>query len=211
MYIWTSKALLAVALAACLGSAACVMPGSTPPASMTLANGGLVIAGPRGFCVDTGQSRESGSDAFVLLGSCASLARNPLVPRPFAPAVLTATVTAVDPDAPPLQRSFPQLKKFFASEAGRAALSRTADANSVEVAQTLVQDDLLLIELTDGALTEETTLQPRTWRGLMGIKDRIISFSVLGLADRPLSSATLRSLAEDFARTLRAANPAATL
>jgi hypothetical protein len=197
----------AVALMACLAIAACGLPGGQPPERMALGAGGPVIAGPSGFCVDTGRSHEDGGGAFVLLGSCAALSRNPLAPRAAAPAVLTATVAPAGSGAQPLPERFAQMRAFFASEAGRAALSRSGDAASVKITRTDVAGDLMLIALTDSAAAAAAGLQPETWRGWIGIRGRIVTLAVLGLADRPLDGATMRALVEEFARALRAANP----
>ncbi|WP_372837601.1 hypothetical protein [Phaeovulum sp.] len=208
MSIWTSKASLALAFASALASAGCVMPfgGKDAPAMIALASDGPVIAGPVGFCVDPTQTHEEGENAFVLLGSCASLSRDAAVERPAARAVLTASVTPASPGAEPLAKSFKQIDSYFRSEAGRAALSRSGDAATVKVVRTVISDDLLLIELTDSAPSGANAVQARNWRGLMQIRGRIVSFTVLGLAEDPLNTTTMRMLANDFAAALRAAN-----
>ena len=208
MSTWTSSARRALVLAAALALGGCVMPfgGGPAPATMALTEGGPVIAAPMGFCVDESQSHEAGTEAFVLFGSCASLSRSSDAERPPAKAVLTASVTAAAPGAAPLAKSFKELERYFKSETGRAALSRTGDAATVKVVRTQVSGDALLIELTDSAAPGANRVQARSWRGLIEIGGRIISFSVLGLADEPLNSTTMRMLAGDFAAALRAAN-----
>lgn len=208
MFTWTSKAHATLALAVCLAASGCVMPfgGRQAPTSMALSSGGPVIVGPPGFCVDASQSHESGSDAFVLLGSCASLSRSAEAERPAAKAVLTASVTPVVPGAPPLSKSFKQLESYFRSEAGRAALSRSGNAATVKVVRTQAEGDVLLIELTDTAPSGANQVQSRSWRGLMELRGRIVSITVLGLAAEPLNTTTMRMLAADFAAALRAAN-----
>lgn len=208
MSTWTSKTPLALALAACLASAGCVLPfgGRDAPTSMALSSGGPVIVGPSGFCVDQAQSHEQGADAFVLLGSCASLSRSTDAERPAAKAVLTASVTPAASGAAPLSRSFKQLETYFRSEAGRAALSRSGNAATVKVVQTKVAGDVLLIELTDTAPLGANRVQARSWRALMQTRGRIVLLSVLGLASEPLNSTTMRMLASDFSAALRAAN-----
>lgn len=208
MSIWTSSARATLALAACLAASGCVIPfgGRQAPTSLALSSGGPVIVGPPGFCVDAGQSHESGLDAFVLLGSCASLSRSAEAERPAAKAVLTASVTPAVAGAPPLSKSFKQLEGYFRSEAGRAALSRSGDAATVKVVRTQTDGDVLLIELTDNAPSGANAVQARSWRGLMELRGRIISIAVLGLAAEPLNTTTMRMLAADFAAALRAAN-----
>lgn len=212
MSIWTSNARRALVLAAALAVSGCVLPfggGGQAPATMALAAGGPVIAAPLGFCVDESQSHEAGANAFVLFGSCASLSHSADAERPPAKAVLTASVTPVVPGAAPLAKSFKQLEAYFRSEAGRAALSRSGDAATVKVVRTLVQGDALLIELTDSAPSGANRVQARSWRGLIEVRGRIISFAVLGLAEEPLNTTTMRMLASDFAAALRAASAAA--
>ncbi|MBW6505281.1 MAG: hypothetical protein K0B00_00870 [Rhodobacteraceae bacterium] len=208
MSTWTNKAPWALALAATLASAACVplFGGTQAPTSMALSSGGPVIVGPSGFCIDLAQSHEQGANAFVLLGSCASLSRSAEAGRPAAKAVLTASVTPAAVDAPPLSRSFKQLETYLRTEAGRAALSRSGDAATVKVVRTQIAGDVLLIELTDTAPLGANRVQARSWRALMQIRGRIVSLAVLGLASEPLNSTTLRMLASDFSAALRAAN-----
>ena len=208
MFTWTNKAPLALAMAASLASAGCVLPfgGTQAPTSIALASGGPVIVGPSGFCIDQAQSHESGATAFVLLGSCASLSRSAEAEHPAAKAVLTASITPANPGAAPLSKSFKQLEAYFRSEAGRAALSRSGNAATVKVVRTQVAGDVFLFELTDTAPAGNNRVQARSWRGLMQVRGRIVSLAVLGLAAEPLNSTTLRMLASDFAAALRAAN-----
>ncbi|MBK5946646.1 hypothetical protein CCR83_09425 [Rhodobacter veldkampii DSM 11550] len=200
------RAVLAVAVLAALAACVATRPA---PRSLTLTEAGVTIAGPRGFCIDQSQSRDGASGGFALLGSCAALASDPTAPRPAAPAVLTATVTPSDLAARPLSRSFPQMKAFFLSPAGRAALSRAGQADSVQVQAIETQGDLMLIRLTDTAAAAGARVQPESWRAVMGVNGRIVSLSVLGLASRPLSQANQRALAVDFANVMTATNTAA--
>jgi hypothetical protein len=142
----------------------------------------------------------------VLLGSCAALSLNPSQPRPSDKAVLTATVMPPSRTAETLPQSFPQMRAFFASDAGRAALSRSGQASTVKVLQTIAQGDVLFIELTDSSASTGTRVQAQSWRAVTGVKGRIVSVSVLGLAEQPLASATLRALAEAFVRSVQQAN-----
>ena len=57
----------------------------------------MIVSGPPGYCVDPAVSRD-GVKAFVLMGSCASIARDPDARSPATPGLVTVTVSS-DPAA----------------------------------------------------------------------------------------------------------------
>lgn len=176
-----------------------------PPARMAVANGAVVIAGPRGFCIDRAASQDSGGRAaLTVLASCRALGAGPFAPRPAHAAVLTAAVAspgrggAVDTEAPGLDA-------FFRSQAGRAALSRTGKATTVEVLETLPGDAALLLHLTDTAPFGWGAVQPDYWRALLMIGGRTVTLSVLTRPDAGLARDDGLALLRDFIAASRAA------
>lgn len=193
----------ALVLAALAG---CVAPTSGPaPRSVAVADGTLVLAAPRGFCVDNRSMRNQGAAAFVLFGNCAALSGDPSDARPDYPAVLSAAVSTGAGGAG-LEGRFDQMRQFFRSPAGRAALSRAGRAETVEVLDIRTEGSLLLIRLSDSAPMGGAPVSETYWRAITGIGGRILSLSVLPLKDRPISDAAQRALLEQFAATIRANN-----
>lgn len=195
----------AFALAALLALAACEGGLSFgAPAEVTVAGGAVTVAGPAGYCVDRGLSRTGGSEAVVVLGSCAAF--SPLAARPpGTPAVLTATVSAEAAAAPEPG----DLERFLRSPQGRAAISRAGRAETVEILSARREQGVLLLHIRDeSAGAEGPATDPAYWRAVFGLSGRLVTATVLAFADRPLSRDQGFRLLDAFVDRLRAANPA---
>ncbi len=215
MSIWISRA---AALAALLALAACV-PGieggsggggpnlsfGSAKAVMPVLGAGLIVAGPRGYCVDRAASRDSAEAAFVLLGSCAAIARSPLAPSPPVPVILTASVI---PGGTDISAQLEPLAAFFRSEGGRAALSRSGEAATVEIVDIFDRDGALFILAADTSEAGSgAVVEAEYWRVILALNGHIVTLSSMGLRDRPLSREDKRAALEAFLLRLRAANP----
>lgn len=200
-------ALLALVFAAAAPAAA--QQGSAP-LRVTVDGRAVVVTGPSGYCVDRAGSTEGPAGAFVLLGSCAALGGGRARPD-GAPAVLTASVTPGGSGAGLDATQFPALARHFASEAGRAALSRSGDAASVTLSEALSVGDVLYLRLVDrsagGSADGAQRVEPEYWRAILVLRGRMVTLSVLSHADRPLPPDAARPLLEAFVARMRAANP----
>lgn len=206
MSTWTSSGALA---GAALALAACVAPGVTGapgvPTRIAVAGGAVTVAGPAGYCIDRGASRSGAEAAFVLLGSCAALSQRAGLAAPDAPALLTASVLAAPSGAgaPDLER----MAAFFRTEAGRAALSRSGRAESVEVAESFVRDGVLYLRARDRSAPQSGQgVEPEYWRAVLDLEGRMVTLSVLGAAERPLAQVAKRRTLDAFVRRVRAVN-----
>ncbi len=217
MSTWTSKALLAaalVALAACRmtegggeGFAFAAKPFSRfagpPPARMAVAGGSVIVAGPRGFCIDRDASRDAiGASALTVLSACRELGGGMFAPAPTHPAVLTA---AVAPGGRLIDVAAAEagLAAYFASPRGRAALSRSGHAETVEIRESLAEDGVFLLYLTDRAPFSWGAVQPDYWRALLQTGGRMVTVAVLGLPDSPLARDDGLALLREFVAALR--------
>lgn len=194
----------AAALAACV-------PGGLGPAapvtrSMAVSGGTVTIAGPAGYCIDRGASRDGPETAFVLFGTCAALAGSLAAGQPAKPAVLTVSVTPGAPGEESFAESFPSIARLVRSEPGRAALSRSGDAETVVVQEITAAGNVMYLRLQDRSATEGPPVEAEYWRAIMVEEGRIITLSALGLRDRPLSSSDKRRALEALVRAVRAAN-----
>ncbi|QMU57216.1 MAG: hypothetical protein GKR98_02750 [Boseongicola sp.] len=196
----TFKACL---IAAGLVLAACT-PGSNPTSSAPTAikiSGGLVIAGAKGWCIDGQTSRTTGPAAVVVLGSCASLSGNAFLPRAPVPGIVTVSV-----DSRITGGLLPgTLKTLLLTDAGRAALARDGQSQSVKILETQTLDDALYVHLTDSSKLPKNTATDY-WRALFDIGGRLVSVSLSGTAQNAIArDKGLLVLQGQIAR-LRAAN-----
>ncbi len=214
-------AVLAMGLAACqlVPGAGAIAPDrdprpgmdGPPPTRMGIARGAVIIAGPRGFCIDRAASQDrAGGAALTVLSACRGLGAGPFGPRPAHPAVLTAAVAAPGPVLP-VAAAGPELAAFFASAPGRTALSRSGKAATVSVLESLTTDNALLLHLTDTAPFAWGAVQPDYWRALLMVGGRTVTVSVLTRPDTALSRDDGLALLRDFIAALRAATAEAGL
>lgn len=202
--------VLLAALAGCRlenpdGTAADQAAATPPPARMGVAQGAVVVAGPRGFCIDRAASSDrQGGAALVVLSSCRALGAGLFAPGPAHPAVLTAAIAAPGRGGPGAV-SAAALAAFTRSEPGRRALSRAGKANTVEVLETLAGGDAFLIRLSDSAPFAWGAVQPDYWRGVLAVGGRTVTVSVLALPETPLGRDEGLLLLQDFVVALRAA------
>jgi len=176
-----------------------------PPTRMAVAQGNVMIAGPRGFCIDRDASAErKGGGALTVLSACRAMGGGLFAPRPAHDAVLTAAVAAPGP-GPALDTASTGLEAYFASQTGRAALSRSGKADTVTVLESLPSDGALLLHLTDTAPFAWGAVQPDYWRALLAVGGRTVTVSVLARPDAGLPREAGLSLLRDFMASMRAA------
>jgi len=215
MFTWISDVAgrrLILALTSGLMLAACTdMPAVTRASGtglmpgkdrITVAQHSVVIAGPLGYCVDSGASHEARGASFVLLGRCNSVVAGWFPSAPMG--LLTALVSA--PSRVSVATSGTLLAKFFATPEGRAALARDGQARSVTLLETRTMDATLVLHLRDASGLADQRMAPDYWRAVFDLNGRMITVSVMSFADRPLAAqkglATLRA----FVASTRAAN-----
>ena len=187
-----------ILLAGCTGNF-----GAAEKVSVTKSN--FIIAGPPGYCVDGSATRDDGDSAFVLLGSCASVAGRVGLPEPSVRAVLTASVA---PDrGGDVGQSLDALEMFFDSSQGRAALARNGRASSVKLLDTRRGDNLLLLHIDDDSNRTQLNLSNDHWRGFLFQNGQIVTLGVSGFLIRPLSDKVGLDLLRAFVGQVVAHNP----
>ncbi|SIO51791.1 hypothetical protein SAMN05444722_2981 [Rhodovulum sp. ES.010] len=201
--------LAALALAGCAGG-----PDATAgfgglsfsraaPQAVTVAGDTVTIAGPAGFCVENNATRDGDDGAFVLMASCAAVTGRENAPTPASDALLTASVAAnAGPGGRPEDRAI-VLERFFASEAGRAALARDGRAASVEVDEMLDRDGLFVLRARDDSAGLFPGLRNDYWRAIFDVNGRIVTASVVGFKARPISDRAGLAVLSDFADRIR--------
>ncbi|MFC7705839.1 hypothetical protein ACFQXB_16785 [Plastorhodobacter daqingensis] len=181
----------ALVLAAAVGLSGCMegVPQAASvdvPARVAVAEGLIIVAGPRGYCVDLGASRDTAEGALVVLGSCAAIAQDPALPQPDMAAVLTAAVSAPGRGMK-VRESAAALGQYFRSDGGRAALARSGRAADVTILEDFSRGGAYYLRLRDVGAAPGPAFEPDYWRALIDIGDRIITLSVLAPKGRPIS------------------------
>lgn len=189
--------------------AACVSlgGGADAPRQVQVTSDLVTITGPSGFCVDPTATRNSADTGFVLLGNCAAISGSARAGQPDVPAVLTAAVSAPS-DGAGLTGNLDALEAFFRSEDGRALLSRSGDAASVEILDTRTQSGMFLLHARDTSAGDMVGVATDYWRAYMDIGPRLATLSVLALEDAPISDAAALATLTQFTAAVRGANPA---
>jgi len=175
---------------------------------ITVSSQEVTIAGPHGFCVDPTETREKRKSTFVVLGSCAAISNAAHLPEPQVPAILMATVSPKTNGAP-IATSTAALKRFFESDAGRAALSRDGKAETVEVIETLGRNGAFYIHARDSSTDTLAGAGGEYWRALFNVKGRIVSASVVSLKEFPISKTEGFNTLGAFADRIKAQNAVA--
>ncbi|MBC7141611.1 MAG: hypothetical protein H5U18_05580, partial [Rhodobacteraceae bacterium] len=157
-------------------------------------------------CIDRSASRDRPDGAFVLFGTCAALSGSAAAGQPARPALLTAAVLPAARDSAALAGSFPVLAAFFRSVPGRAALSRSGKAETVEIVEVASRGDVLYLHLKDRSAVSGPAVEADYWRAVLGLHGRMVTLSALSLRDRPLSSAEMRQVLVALVAKMQAAN-----
>lgn len=177
--------------------------GGLPVETQTVvADGAVVVAGPRGFCVDPASTRPSGEVPFVMMGNCAVISRDGRAPQPNVKAVLTATVATLDPPFV-FDSADPGLPIFFEGTEGRAALSRAGDPATVEVLESFVRGPAFYLHARDTSPGPVANLDATHWRAIFGVNGRVVSAAVLDFQGSALPPDRSLTVLSEFVERIR--------
>lgn len=194
MFTWISKALVAaliLLLAACqMETGALSLPGQTR--ALSVLGGAVTVAAPAGYCVDKGSVRQQDDGAVVLIGRCSGKSGSP-------PAVISVTMGGAG-SAGVMADGGAAMSAFFATSAGRAALSRTGDAGSVQILRAASLDGAYALHIAEDG-------EGDYWRAVLGLSGRLITVSVQGPEGAALDGATGQRLLGAAIVAMRRANP----
>ena len=196
MFTWTNKARLAalsVILAGCqIEPGALALPGQTR--AMSVIGGAMTVAAPSGYCIDKPSTRQQNDGAVVLIGRCNG--RSGLPPAVISVAMGSAGSAGV------LADGTEGLAQFFGSSAGRAALSRTGNADAVRILQAASLDGAFALRIAEDGVGDY-------WRAVLGASGRLVTISVQGPEGAALDAASGQRLLGAAIVAMRRANPSA--
>jgi len=188
---------------ALLGLSGCAeLTGGTGGPGVTVSRNAITIAGPRGFCVDPITLRDTSESAFVLLGNCAAILGQG--PQPRVRAILTATVR--DTGGVSVREKGPQIASFLSSEPGRALLSRRGRAEDVEILETRNAAGVLYLHASDSGPGYAPGMSEEQWRAIFDLRGAVVSLTVVGFQDTPLSQETGIGTLQAFAKAVKREN-----
>jgi hypothetical protein len=175
------------------------------PAEAVVTSDLIVVTGPSGFCVDDTATRAEGDTAFVLLGNCAAISNSRRASQPEVPVVLTAAISEAS-DGGSIAESLDDLDAYFRSDEGRALLSRTQDAETVAVIDSVVEADQFMIHARDTSTGAMEGVAQDYWRAYFDVGSRIATLSVFALQGETVSRDDSLNVLRAFARSVRVAN-----
>lgn len=178
--------------------------------SKAVMGGAVTIAAPKGFCIDTSAHQDTEAGAFLPIGACAALTKNPADPKPGKPAFLTATVLPMPiqasalPDEP--EARLREARGFVQSDAGRAALSRVGKSETVTLLDVKSASGVLYVRVRDTSDGLPPALSNTTWRAFLEVNGRLVTASATAFADQPLGPGKGYELLREFVARIRKAN-----
>ena len=188
----------------------------TAPQRLTVADGAVTVAGPRGFCIDEEASPDAAGGGLVVLAACRSLGAPALLP--VTPRLLTASVAASG-SALEMDDMAGALRAFFESDAGRGALSRSGRAQDVTLLEAEASGGAFVMRVSDAGPFPGGSVARRYWRAIFLAGGRFVTLSVYDLPPRgldlqadgparlPDAAAARRVLDSFIAATRRASAP----
>ena len=177
-----------------------------PTTKITISGNDLIIQGPAGFCVDKKASQIGEYSAVLLLGNCAIVSPSFRKQEPKIKALLTATISSPEGNIGTVADSVQSMDKFFRSENGRTALSRSSDPGTVEVLDTFHKDGIFYLRARDTSAGIVPGAAPDYWRAYFDLRGQLVSVSVIGFVNSPLEPEVALRTLQEFAFILRGKN-----
>ncbi|WP_157973595.1 hypothetical protein [Tropicimonas sp. IMCC34043] len=173
------------------------------PTRVSVPDRSVVISAPTGYCVDTGATQTGGTFAFVLLASCQVVTGDPLAPGPVRPGLLTASVGS---EASASLPATADLDRYFASDRGRATLSRKGDPADVTSGPSFARAGAFYIHAHENG--PDPVTGGHSWRAIFAVNGRLVTVTLRDLLGYPMSDAEAFQTVEGFAEQIMVASQA---
>ncbi|MEM7470658.1 MAG: hypothetical protein AAF340_04840 [Pseudomonadota bacterium] len=166
---------------------------------ITVTSNQVSLTAPEGFCVDPVSTRNGASEAFVVFGNCAAITGNNKQSQPYVEAIVTATVSSAglagDGSIAPQSEA---LVGFFQSNAGKQALSRSADPRAVRIGDGFSEDGAVFLLVADSSPPHVDGAMKSYWRSYFDAGSAVVAMSVIGFQQNPISGTEGLSLLRRF-------------
>lgn len=164
-------ACVAVVMAGCAGT----FGGDAPLPSVTM-GGGVIVAGPQGYCVDPSVS--SAGSGLAVMAACAAIAGEE-TDWPQSNALITVQVGGSG--SATVAGSAPAVAAFLNTPEGRRTLSRSGDGATIDIRSVRANGDVVTVVFDDSAPLPIAGLSSREWRAFLDVNGRLLTLSVRGL------------------------------
>ncbi|MCF7701307.1 dihydroxy-acid dehydratase [Loktanella sp. M215] len=164
--------------------------------------GDVLVGGPAGYCVDPVVTRPR--QGFALLAACAAMTADETDTYPGDIALITVTVG--DAGSAVVAGQEEDFKTFLETPQGAALLSASAIGGPVAVRQTQTDANAVAVYTEDVGPPGVKGTQTQAWRLFTDMRGRLVTISVRGLSEDPLSQSTSRALLTQMLAILRRAN-----
>lgn len=185
----------AIALVGIAALAACDPVGVAQP--VALLTGDLVVTPPAGYCADPVSSRLRAG--FAVFAPCVTLGTDAPVPSIIGVAI----VQAGDTGSAMVTSGETGLRDFLTSPQGAGLLSKGSGA-TISVISSQTSGGRVIVHFRDTGAPPMDGLGPDEWRAFTDIGGRLVTVSVRGLDDAPLSAARGDALLDQVLRGLSA-------
>lgn len=206
-------AALTVILIACGELETTTPEGPTPiPKAVRIEAGDtqIVVAAPKGFCIDRATIEENPRGAFMFLSDCRVVSTSGKTARIPISSILTASISPtglVGRENGP-KAALNALGQFFETQVGLFSLGKSHVDGAASILETKQTDAALYLLVEDKAFTDGVGVSNRYWRAFTEVNGRLVAFSVTGYTDAdPEEKRSLRII-RDFVQATLDANTA---
>lgn len=170
---------------------------------LAVLGGEIIVAGPKGYCVDHSSISETDTGAFVPLGACASISGNASDTAPKTLMFLTAAIHPMAPDTPMTNAELvTTARRAMADDTALAGLS--GQDNSAKIVA-LPGKKQALITKTRRAIDHDG-LGADQWRAMFLTKGHVVALSVSGFVGQD-ASIDGEAVLTAFLDAMQAVNP----
>lgn len=160
----------------------------------------VVVAAPDGYCIDNLATISGRRAAFVMMASCRALTGDSHAANPAVPGLLTASVDAGEQPLPAME----ELNRYFDTERGRAALSRSGNGGSMTLGPVFSHGNVLYLNANEA--DAGPMLAGHSWRAVFEVNGQIVTATLRDFAEQPIAQDEGFRTLRQFVEELQAAN-----
>ena len=165
---------------------------------VNLTSSKVQVEGPYGYCADPKSIKSQSARATVVFGNCREISGLKDQPQPFTEAVASVTATRLSAEEATSLRDTKALEDYLLSSVGRASLSRSGDAESIEILDSFTTKTAVYLRMRDAAAKDPDALNDSYWRSVFALPEAAVSVTVRGLNGGKLSPAEGLRLVREF-------------